>query len=238
MALIGSFIMMGVHAGQLQEILKSDKPRYKLGRRALVNVLRGIILLDDALVHNGNLVRNGEALLLVMGNEQGRDAKLFLQTLDLHTHAHAQLRVQVAERLIQKKEFRLNDKRSRQCHTLSLAAGHLLRKTVCQLRQSAYREDLLHFFIDGILIYLAGAQAKRYVVIHAQVREQRVTLEYQSEISFVNRNAGHILTVQGKGAARRLNETGNHTQGRGLAAAARPQKGYQLAFFHIQVQAL
>ena len=74
-----------------KEILKTDKPRHKLRLRPAVNVLRCVILFDHTAVHNSYLIWDGEALLLVMGDEQSGDSQLLLNPFDLHSHIDAQL---------------------------------------------------------------------------------------------------------------------------------------------------
>ena len=67
--------------------------------------------------------------------------------------------------------------------------------------------------------------------------KQGIALEYQAKIPLVHSHPGHVFPVQGKGAALRVNESRHHPEGRGLAAAAWPQKGYQFPLFHLKVKA-
>ena len=80
----------------LKEILKPDEPCHELGCRSSVNILRCVKLLYDAVVHDSHLIGYGETFLLVMGDEQGCDTKLFLKAFYLHPHAEPKLCVQVA----------------------------------------------------------------------------------------------------------------------------------------------
>src|SRR6266705_4792729 len=83
----------------VQKIRRSDEVGDELAARPLVDFARGADLLDMALVHYRNRVRQGERLALVVGHVHGRDAELALQALQLEAHALAQLRVEVGERL-------------------------------------------------------------------------------------------------------------------------------------------
>ena len=111
---------------QIQEILKAHKMGDKLCAGVIVNHVRGVQLLDHALVHDGDLVGDGEALFLVVGYVDGRDAELLLEFSDLHPHLHPELGVQVGKRLVHKKKIRLYYQRPGQGNSLTLTAGELL----------------------------------------------------------------------------------------------------------------
>ena len=67
------------------------------------------------------------------------------------------------------------------------------------------------------------------------MREQSVALEYQTELALVDRNLRHVLAVQCKGAALRVNKSCNHAQRCGFTASARSEKGNELTFLDLKI---
>ncbi|MNY29266.1 hypothetical protein D3C86_1632970 [compost metagenome] len=57
-----------------------------------------------------------------MGDEDHRHAGFLLHALQFGAHFEAQAGIEVGERLIEQKHFRLHDHGARQCHALLLAA--------------------------------------------------------------------------------------------------------------------
>ncbi len=68
--------------------------------RAVVQRLRIVDLLQLALAHDGDAVAHRHRLDLVVRDVDGRDAEIRLELRDLGAHLHAQLRVEVRERLV------------------------------------------------------------------------------------------------------------------------------------------
>ena len=67
-------------------------------------------------------VGHGHRLGLVVGDEDGRDAELLLQPLQLGTGVDAQLGVKVRQRLVHQEDARVAHDRPAQRDTLLLAA--------------------------------------------------------------------------------------------------------------------
>jgi hypothetical protein len=70
---------------------------------------------------NADLVAEGENLFLVMRHEDGGDAHLSLDALQIHLHLHAERLVERAQRLVEQQHARPRDDSARQCHALALA---------------------------------------------------------------------------------------------------------------------
>ena len=119
-----------LHARQFKEVFKADESGDKLGIRAVVDRAGRIHLLDEALVHDGDLVADGEALFLIMGDVDRGETQLLLNAADFHAHLHAQFRIEVGERFVKEHQIRLDDHRACQRHALTLAAAHLARIAV------------------------------------------------------------------------------------------------------------
>src|SRR5947207_12631016 len=76
-----------------KHINRSDELTDELAARALVDLNWTAYLLDAALVHNHDSIRQGHALGLVMRDEDRRNTTLLLEVLQLRPQMHAPLRI-------------------------------------------------------------------------------------------------------------------------------------------------
>ena len=132
----------------VQKIRRSDEVGDELGARPLVDFARRADLLDMALVHHRDRVRERERLALVVGHVDRGDPELALQAFQLEAHQLAQLRVEVGERLIEEQQLRLHDERPREREALLLAARELGRLAVGKLVQLHRRQHAQHLVAD------------------------------------------------------------------------------------------
>ena len=86
-------------------------------------------------VHHGDLIGNSERFGLVVGDKNSRDVDPSLERLDLEPHLHSQLRVQVAQGLVQKHDLGLVHQGPGKSDPLLLAAGEFRRRPVFQTVQ-------------------------------------------------------------------------------------------------------
>jgi hypothetical protein len=98
--------------------------------RAAIDLSRRAELLQPPRMDHRDLVGQGERLGLVVGDIDEGDAGAPLQLLQLGAHALAQLRIEVAERLVEQQDLRLDHQAARQRDPLLLAAGQLVRQPV------------------------------------------------------------------------------------------------------------
>ena len=169
-----------------------------------------------------------------MRDVDGGDAQAALELLDDGAHLHAQLGVQVGERLVHQQHARLDDERTRQRNALLLAAGELAGLAGGQRRNLHQLQRLLHAAVDLLLVHLARLEAVGHVLLDGQVRKDRVILEHHADVALVR---GHIVdAVFAKVEIAALDgvKAGDHAQQRGLAAAGRSQQGEELALFNVQ----
>jgi len=80
-------------------------------------------LLDLSLVHHGDAVRDGERLLLVVGDGNRGDAGRFQDLADFLAHLDAEPHVEVRERLVEEEHVGLRRERPRECDALFLPTG-------------------------------------------------------------------------------------------------------------------
>ena len=133
----------------------ADKSCHKQVHRLLIQCLGRIKLLYDPVLHHHDAVAHGHSLCLVMGYIHKGNIQSLVQLRDLRSHGSTELRVQVGKRLIQQKYRRIPNHRTAQGHTLSLAAGKLLRLPGQQMLQVQDLRRLMHTLVDLSRIFLA-----------------------------------------------------------------------------------
>ena len=89
-----------VHLGAADEACNEHVARH------IVQVLRGIDLLDDAILHDDDAVAHGHSLGLVVGNVDEGGSQLLVQLDDLGAHAGTQLGIQVGQGLVQQDVYK------------------------------------------------------------------------------------------------------------------------------------
>ena len=85
---------------------RADEARDEDVGRAVVEVERRPRLLDHATVHDHDLVGHRHGLDLIVGDVDGRHLEPLVQRLDLGAHLHAQLGVEIGERLVEQEYLR------------------------------------------------------------------------------------------------------------------------------------
>ena len=102
---------------------------------------------------------------------------------DLGAHLHAQLRVEVRQRLVHEERCRLAHDRPTHRHALALTAGKLARLAVEVLLELEDCRGLANAGVDLGLGYLGELEREADVVVHAHVRVQRVVLEHHRDVA-------------------------------------------------------
>jgi len=80
----------------------------------------------------------------------------------------------------------------------------------------------------------AHLQSEGHVLRHGQMREQRVALEHQAGVAPPGRHARYVALAEPDAAGGRLGETGDHAQGRRLAATGRSEQDDELAVGNLE----
>ena len=109
------------------------KPATNTLQGMIVQILRSIHLLNEAVLHNHDAVAHGHSFGLVMGNVNKGGAQLLMQLGQLGSHLSTQLGVQVGQRFVQQEDLRLTHDGTAQGNTLTLTTGQSLRLTVEQV---------------------------------------------------------------------------------------------------------
>ena len=206
------------------------------GGGLLVEARAAAHLLDAAALHDRDAVGEAERLDLVVGDEEDGDAEAALQELQLDAHLLAQLGVEVAERLVEQQQIRLVDERAAEREALLLAAAEQRgrpRSPARPVRPGRARARPSSRMRRAVV----AAQLERVgdVLEHGHVRPDRVRLEDHAEVALVGRHErrrrrrGDDAPAQRDLAGVGTLEAGDQAQGRGLAAAARPEQREDLA---------
>ena len=112
---------------------RADEAADEEVHRALVELLGRRDLLELALPHDRDAVAHRHRLDLVVRDVDRRHAELVLQARDLGAHVHAQLRVEVRERLVHEVGLGLAHDRAAHGDPLALAAGERARLALEEL---------------------------------------------------------------------------------------------------------
>ena len=114
------------HLG-VEDVAGADEVRHEAVLRKAVDLGRLVELLDLALVHHRDPVRQRQRFLLVVGDVDERDADFLLQGDQLELHPLLELGVQRRQGLVEQQQPRARDQRPRHRDTLALAARQLVR---------------------------------------------------------------------------------------------------------------
>ena len=159
--------------------------------RLLVDLPRRARLLDPALVHHRDAVAHRERFLLVVRDEDERDAEVGLDRLQLDLQVLAQPRVERSERLVEQEHARHQDERAGERDPLLLTAGELLGLALARSSASRTRSRIpLTLRRRSSLVSRWYLSPKRDVAGDVEVREERVALEDRVDVALVRRHAG------------------------------------------------
>ena len=217
---------------------RSDELRDERIRRLFVDLARRTHLLDFAGAHHGDALSHRHRLDLVVRDIHGSGAELLLQLRDLAACLNAQFRVEVRQRLVEKKDGRLTNDRAADGDPLTLAAGKLLRLSL----EHGSEAENFGGEADAPLDFGGGdrahAQPELHVLPHGHVRIERVALEDHRDVSILWGEVIHDAAADGDGAFRDFLETGDHPQRRRFAATRWTNEHHQLMVFDVEIEVL
>jgi hypothetical protein len=165
----------------------------------------------------------------VVRDQDRRDADLALDHADLGPHFLAQAGIEVAERLIEQQQRRMNDEGARQRHALLLSARDLRWVAGLEAAEPDEVERLVDAAAHVPLRRLAHAQPERDVLEDGQMRKERVALEHECHVPRVHRQARHVAALQPHRPLVGLQDAGDGAQDGRLAAAGRPEQREEFA---------
>src|SRR5690606_10257213 len=222
-----------VHAAGAQpageEVGLAEEAGHEPGARVAVELGGGADALDASGVEDRDAVRQRHRLVLVVGDEDEGEFQLLVQALDLLLEALPELAVERAERLVEQQYGGREDHGPGQGDPLLLAARQLVGAAAAHAREVDQPQRLLHPPGDLRLRHLPLAQREGDVLRDRHVREERVVLEDHAEVAAVRRQRRDVAPAQPDGSRGDVGEARDHVERGGLARAARPEQGEELA---------
>ena len=203
----------------------------------VVEHLRRVDLQEHALAHHRHAVAHRHRLDLVVGDVDRGDAEVLLERLDVGSHLHAELRVEVRQRLVHQEHLGIADDRTPHRHPLALAAGEHPRLAVEQLGEAERGRRLVDPLGDLLLDHAAQPQAERDVVLHGHVRVQGVALEDHGDVAVAARGLVHAGSADPQLALGDVLEPGDHPEGSRLAAPRRADEHQELTVRDVEAEA-
>ncbi len=164
------------------------------------------------------------------------DAEPALQRRDLGAGLHAQLGVEVGQRLVHEEDLGGADDGPAHGDALALATGEGLRLA---LEVGGEVEDggcLLDALADLALVDAGDLQGEAHVVGDRHVRVERVVLEDHCDVAVLGRQVGDVTVTDPDLAAVDLFEAGEHAQRGGLATPGGADENQELAVLDVDVQ--
>src|SRR5688572_25866268 len=171
-----------------ENISFADEFRHKAGFGTIEDFSRSPDLDYLTPIEHSDAIRCGHGLALIMSHVNRGDTEFFVQPPDLAAHLFAQIRIQIAQRLVHEQNLRLNHQRPRQRHTLLLPAGELGRIAVFQLRQVHDAEQFGDFRVDLLLGEFLKLESVDNVLRHRHVRPDGVALKDHRHVSPLRRH--------------------------------------------------
>src|SRR5690606_35494253 len=201
--------------------------------RPVIDLVRRTDLFDIALAHDHEAVGELERLLLVMGDEHGRVAGGIVDLTQPSAQVTAHLGIERAEGLVEQQYARFDGERPRQGDALALAAGELVRIAVAKPRQLHEIEQLRGSPPDlaprEAVASAPDRQAEADIVEHVHMAEQRIVLEDEADIAFLDRTQRRVAAAEPDAAGIGTLQSGDQAQQGGLAGAGRAEQGDQFA---------
>jgi hypothetical protein len=193
-------------------------------------------LLERAVVEDADAVRHGQRLALVVRDIDDIDAQPVVQVLDFELHMLAKLLVERAERFVHQYELRLEHQRAGERDALLLATGHLRGPAAFETRHAHHVERVAHALRHFGLRQAPHFQRKGEVFADRHMREERVVLEHDADVTAMRRNALNALAGKGNRAVSRDFETRQHHQRRRLAGAGGAKQRQEFALGDIEIE--
>ena len=193
-------------------------------------------LLDDAVVQHGDPLAERHRLHLVVGDVQRRHAEALVQPHELRPHLHAELGVEVRERLVHQERLRVPNDRPAHRDALALAARQRARLAVEQVLDPEQRGGLGDPLLPLRLRHPLRLEREADVRAHGHVRIERVVLEHHRDVAVDGVEIVDDGVTDEDLARGGLLEARDHPQRGRLAAPGRADEDHELAVLDPQAQ--
>jgi hypothetical protein len=171
------------------------KPGHEQVDRLVVELQRGVDLLQHAEVHHRDPVAHRHRLDLVVGHVDRGDAEVGLELGDVGAGRHPHLRVEVRQRLVHAEHLRGAHDRAAHRHPLPLTTESAFGLRLEVLGQLQDPGRLGHPLLALLDRHLGHLQREGHVVGHRHVRVQRVVLEHHRDVAVLGRHVGDVAVA-------------------------------------------
>ena len=217
---------------------RADEAGDEGGGRLFIDFQRRADLLGTSVVHHHHALRQGHRLDLVVRDIQAGGGQAPVQGLKFGAHLHAQLRIQVRQRLVEEEYRRLAHDGAAHRHALALPARQLARLALEQLGEFEDFRRARHARLDLVLRQAADLQAVGHVVGDLHVRVEGVVLEHHGNVAVLRLEVRDAALADGDVALADGLQPGHHAQQGRLAAAGGADDDDELAVLHVHVEAV
>ena len=228
------------HRSREQVDAGRTEPRRHVGAgRLFVDLLRRAHLHQPAALEHADARGHRQGFDLVVGDVQHRRAQILLDALELQPQVVAQLGVERRERFVHQVQRWVAHQRTADRHTLHLPARELggrVLQLVVDAQHACHVKDLALHLGLGCRVH-RRAQREGQVVVHAQVRVERVLLEHEGHVAQGRGEGGDVAPADVHLAGVGPFEPGDEPQRRRLAGAARAEQHNELAAGDVEVEA-
>ncbi len=164
-----------------------------------------------------------------MGHVDDCRVEILVEPLDLGAHLHAQLGIEVGQRLVHQEDGRIAHQRAAQCDALLLAARQFARQALEQVGHVEHLRRLAHLLVDLRRRQPAHLQREGEVLVDRLVGIERVVLEHHGDVAILGIEIVDHAVADDDVAAGDRNQPGDQIERRRLAAARWPDQGDELA---------
>ncbi len=161
-----------------------------------------------------------------------------MELREVGPHTHAQLRVEVRERLIHEVHDGATGDRPRHRHPLALSARERERPPIEEILEAQQARSLRDARDDLGPRRAAHLQPEGDVLAHVHVRIQGVVLEHHRDVAVLRRHVGDVLVADDHRSVRDLFQAADAAQERRLSAAGRTDEDNELTVVDRHVDAV
>ena len=160
--------------------------------RLIVSRVRIAFLLYSLVFHDNDPIAHNHCLGLIVGDVNRRQFELFYEVRQLDPHSLTQFRIEVAQRLIEKKDTGVISQSAGEGDPLLLASGEFGGVSCAQTAQAHEFKRLDDFFVDFGAARALGLNAVSHVLGYRHVRPYGVRLKHHAETAFLWRQTNPV----------------------------------------------